>query len=716
MQLGIRTKFIGILVIAAIIPLCIAISAIWVLGHYHYRREKGALFQAAAMHLAQSLDLVLNKQIEEINDWLSLSDLNARLEQINKTLPDLTPEQFASRIQEVEARWPKLAAQDAELQAVLTNQIASELRSFEFVCPLFAEIFVTDIKGQLVASTDKTSDYWQSDEGWWQKAFRMPAGHVHVEGINFDESAGVYSVDVAIPVRSFDRPNDPPAGVLKGVLNSSPLFASAQEILLSDQPVRLVVLGDGRILAGILGKQVTPLQERISPEAMQRIAQGRPGWMLANLNGHDLKLVGFAPLRLSGRLTGEAVASGLSPLYVVVHGDAATVLAPVRKQLWMLSVTGGLIVVGFSLAGLYIANRKIITPIQRLRSAAQAVASSAKLDETPDADATPEEPLTAKRSDDVLEKVRQIQTADEIEELARDFSTMAKRVLRYHEQLEEEIALKTNEIQRDLQFAKEFQEALMPRNIPQVSGAAAGALTLNFHHVYKPTNSVGGDFFDVLKLSDHRAGIFIADVMGHGARSALVTAILRTLLQDLAHQANDPARFLALINQHFYDIVQQSKQVVFVSAFYLVIDTQNCIATYASAGHPSPLLADRARHKITPLVQHLQNNPALGLFHESTYTSFTSFIKKDDVFVLFTDGIVEATSPEGEQFGRERLCRVIERHLDQPPSGLNEAIVEAVNEFVQSATLADDVCVVVVEVGALPAAPRVETAEASATT
>src|SRR2546426_868269 len=98
MRLGIRTKFIGILVIAAIIPLCIAISAIWVLGHYYYRREKGALFQASAMHLAQSLDLVLNKQIEEINDWLALSDLNARLNRINQTLPDLTPEQFASRI------------------------------------------------------------------------------------------------------------------------------------------------------------------------------------------------------------------------------------------------------------------------------------------------------------------------------------------------------------------------------------------------------------------------------------------------------------------------------------------------------------------------------------------------------------------------------------------------------------------------------------------
>jgi len=82
-----------------------------------------------------------------------------------------------------------------------------------------------------------------------------------------------------------------------------------------------------------------------------------------------------------------------------------------------------------------------------------------------------------------------------------------------------------------------------------------------------------GDFFDVMKLSDHRAGIFIADVMGHGARSALVTAILRTLLQDLAAKASDPAQFLSLLNRHFHSIIEQSNQFIFVSAFYLLIDT-----------------------------------------------------------------------------------------------------------------------------------------------
>lgn len=714
MKLGIRTKFIGILVIAAIIPLCIALAAIWVLGNHYYRREKGELFRAAAMHLAQTLDLTLNKQIEQLNDWMLLSDLTIRVNQINQSLPNLSPEQFSTRVQEIEKRWPSLTERDAMLQDILNNRIAQQLKRFQSVCPLFAEIFVTDIKGQLIASTGKTSDYWQADEDWWKKAMPMAAGHVHVEGVNFDESAGVHSVDVAIPIRSADQTGEPPVGVLKGVLNASPLFATAQGILGDDAAVRLVVFEDGQVLTGLFGEQVASLEQRIPEEAVPVLGRGRPGWIVVKQRDGAKKLFGYAPLRLAGRLIGEAIPSGMKPLHVVVYDDFARQMAPVRRQLWILSGTGGAIVMGFVMAGLYIANRKIIGPIQLLRSAAQSVASSAKLEDYSELEEA-DEISAGGDSPEALQRVKQIQTADELEDLARDFYSMAGRVLRYHEHLEEEIATKTAEIQRDLQFAREFQEALMPRNFPQISGNSAGdVLTLNFHHVYKPANSVGGDFFDVLKLSDHCAGIFIADVMGHGARSALVTAILRTLLQDFAQQADDPARFLALINQHFYDIVQQSKQVVFVSAFYLIVDTQKCIATYASAGHPSPVLAERSRKKVTTLVEHLQDNPALGLFRESTYTSFTSFIKKDDVFVLFTDGVVEAASPGGEQFGRERLCEVIARNTDRDASGLNSAIMDAVNEFVESSALADDICIVAVEIKAPAVAQKVEPAGAGA--
>ena len=717
MQLGIRTKFIGILLVAAVIPLCIGIIVVWVLGANHYRREKGVLFESLAIHLARGLNQVVDAQIEELDDWLLLSDLYQRIRVYNGTLPALTEAEFAARIQQIEARWPTLDATSPELRDVLANDMARHLEEFRALHPLFAEIFVTDIKGQLVASTEKTSDYWQADELWWQRGIKVGYRRVYAEGVAFDESAKVHSIDVAIPIRDRAHPGAPAVGVLKGILNISPLFSSVKPMLTDTEARRQLVDTEGRIIFELDRSRVGSFQMGVSPGALKHLAPNHPGWSVEEGVAGGTWLIGYAPLRLTGPLTDQSVPFGIRPLFVIVHDDASTVLAPVRRQLWLLSATGGIVVLLFGLAGLYIANRKIITPIQRLRSAAQLVAASAKLADATVPDAARVQSRESRASTGALDDVRRIRTADEIQDLAQDFVAMAVRVLRYHEQLEEEIAFKTAEIQRDLQFAREFQEALMPHDYPQVpSGTCVAPLALNFHHVYMPASSVGGDFFDVLKLDDHRAGIFIADVMGHGARSALVTAILRTLLQDLSSQADDPARFLELINRHFYELVEESKQFIFVSAFYLIVDTQKAVATYASAGHPSPLVAERARGTVRPLIQRLHDNPALGLFRESHYTSFTSFAAKGDVFLLYTDGISEAANANGEEFGRDRLCAVLKQNLDRDVTGLTQSVIEAVNEFTGTTVLPDDICLVAVEVTASPKVaktPPVETGAAA---
>jgi serine phosphatase RsbU (regulator of sigma subunit) len=360
-----------------------------------------------------------------------------------------------------------------------------------------------------------------------------------------------------------------------------------------------------------------------------------------------------------------------------------------HRQLRQLGIVGVLILLLFAIIGYYIATQKIIAPIELLRSAARMIAASVRIAHAPsDQHALKLSPSTAH----LLDQIHRIKTGDEIEDLANDFGSMARRVLSYHEQLEEELAAKTTEMQRDLQIAHEFQEALMPRSYPQFPGAP---LRLNFHHEYRAASTVGGDFFDIHKLSDHRAGIFIADVMGHGARSALVTAILRTLLQDLVDQADDPAHFLELITQHFFDSTSQTKQGVFASAFYMVLDTERAIAAYASAGHPPPLLADRTRRVVTPLIERLENNPALGVFRDSTYTNF---IKENDLFLLFTDGLFEALNAEGEDFGRQRLQQVIERHMSRSVTEVSDAISDAVSQFIGSTSISDDICWVAVEV------------------
>lgn len=693
MKLRIRTKFIGVLVIAAVLPLTIALVAVQVLGFRYYRHAQGALLEVRAQELARSLGLAVGAQVSRVHDWIALSDLRKLVLASEAARAPQSEAEFSKAVADLEARWSSLKTEDEPLRGLTQNEIASELHAFRMINPLFAEIFATSTRGELIGASEKTSDYWQGDEVWWQRAMRQKFRYAYVEGINYDTSAGVYSVDVAVPIRDWRHAADAPAGVVKAVVNASPLLSSFAPTLAGDAAIYEVVLGDGRVLARLSGDKIAPLSETISPEAMAKLSRTRPGWMATAMNSGDRHLVGFAPLNLSANGAEEMGVAGLSPMYVVVYRSTAEALAPVRRQIWMLSGFGALLILGCVGAGYWIAGKQILSPLEALREAAQAVGASAKLgDQSPTPPALP-----------ALDPLRNIRTHDELEELAHEFAYMAGRVLTYHERLERDLAVKTAEIDRDLQMAREFQEALMPHSYPLVPSAShEAAVALEFHHIYRPANSVGGDFFDVLKLSDHRAGVFIADVMGHGARSALVTAILRALLHNLAYGTDDPAQFLTRLNQHFHEIVRDSQETIFVSAFYIIIDTETATASYASAGHPSPFLAHRQTRRTEPLIDVLRGNPALGLLPVASYSKWTRLVRPGDVFVLFTDGVHEAYNSAGEEFGFERVRETISANLQSGGDEVSKALVSAVDAFIQPATPADDICLVTVEVTAAP--------------
>lgn len=289
----------------------------------------------------------------------------------------------------------------------------------------------------------------------------------------------------------------------------------------------------------------------------------------------------------------------------------------------------------------------------------------------------------------------QAQTQLELRRKLRDL----RRETAQREIAEAERAAKAAEIERDLHFARQFQQSLLPdgEHYPAVPTAPSAAMRLNFHHLYQPAMSLGGDFFDVLKLSENRAGVFIADVMGHGARSALVTAILRTLFQELAVQEFDPGELLTRLNARFHNIIQESEQFLFVSACYLVFDTERAEVHYASAGHPAPVRADRERQMVEAMEDPNCIGSALGLASDTAYRSSTLPLRGGDTFLLFTDGLVEAPDAEGEEFGEACLHDLVRDHPGADGGRLTEAIVRALNNWTGKATLPDDLCLVVVE-------------------
>jgi len=690
--LRIRTKFIGILIMASVLPVTAALFVFETLGYRSYREARGRLHQARAEHLAVMLTDLVRQELESLEDWVALSDLHERVAQAEETVRSESPEERKTVAEAIEARWPSMDREDPFVRNIISNDIAGRLNAFRSLHGVFAEIFVTDKFGRLLAATAKTSDYLQADEPWWQRGVALPLRSHYVEGIQYDESARVFSLDVALPIRDRQRPEEPPLGVLKGVINVTPLFDHADPTVNGDIGSRHVVLEDGRILATLYSTGAEPLKERVPNDVKSRIVNTQSGWVIAPVLGNEKDLIGYAPLKIGGTMMTGLQITGATPMFVMVRTPASVVLAPARQMIILLGLAGALILFAFIVAGYFVATRKLIGPIENLREAVRRIADSVKLDRN----ARPS-PAAAT----VLEPLRAIRTRDELEDLSRDFSSMAQRVLGYNKQLETEIAAKTAEISRDLQLAREFQEALMPHGFPKIPTDSAGApFNLNFRHLYKPASSVGGDFFDVVKLDDERAGVFIADVMGHGARSALVTAILRTLLQNLAAESAEPARFLSTLNRHFNAIIRNSGETIFVSAFYLVADTGNGLMCYASAGHPSPFIAKKGNGDVLPLIEHLQGNPALGILPEATYQQWTRPLQDGELYVLFTDGVHEAYNESGEEYGLDRVREVILTQLGQENADVPTAIVADVQQFISPALPADDICIVAIEVTA----------------
>jgi phosphoserine phosphatase RsbU/P len=686
----IRSKFIGILIVAAVLPVTAALLVFETLGYRSYREARGRLQQVRAQHVAVMLSDLVRQELESIDDWVALSQFGQSVARATENTRTESPEEIKTVVKAIEARWEEMGTEDPLVKSILTNEMAGQLNSFRSLHPAFAEIFVTDASGRLVAATAKTSDYWQGDEIWWERGFSLPLRNHFIEGIQYDESARVFSLDVAVPVRDRTKPDAPILGVLKGVIDVSPLFNQADPSMNGEVGLRQVVVEDGRILATLYATGALPLKEQVPAAIQKQILRSQTGWMIASVDGAGKDLLGYAPLKLSGSMATGLQIHGGTPMFVVVRKPANVALAPVRQQIILLGLAGTVLLFGFIIVGYLIATRKLIGPIENLREAVHRIADSVKLDR----DARPSPAIAS-----ALEPLAAIRTRDELEDLARDFSRMAQRVLGYSEQLEREIALKTNEISRDLQLAREFQEALMPHTFPKVpSDTVTAPFSLNFRHLYKPASSVGGDFFDVVKLDDQRAGVFIADVMGHGARSALVTAILRTLLQNLASESTEPARFLTTLNRHFHGIIRNSGETIFVSAFYMVVDTVVGTVCYASAGHPSPFVADKTTGRVSPLIEQLQGNPALGIFSDGIYQQWTRPLQGGELYVLFTDGVHEAYNESGEEFGLDRVRETIQKQLNHPDADVPAAIVSDVQHFIAPAVPADDICIVTFEV------------------
>jgi len=262
-----------------------------------------------------------------------------------------------------------------------------------------------------------------------------------------------------------------------------------------------------------------------------------------------------------------------------------------------------------------------------------------------------------------------------------------------------ELEAKNAQLEADLRMAREVQLALLPRDYPTLEDYGSSEYSaLTFAHCYRPAEAVGGDFFDIFPLSQNRAGVFICDVMGHGLRAALVTAIIRTLLEELRPVMQNAGRFLSALNLRLRAILERLDEPFIATAFYLIADAATKEAQFANAGHPAPVRLRRtARIAESLALDGGRPGPGLGLFDEVNYSTARCGFEKNDCILLFTDGLYEVDSPEGNQFGLDAVLSSLRSHAELSAENLFNALLTDACNFSGKPDFDDDVCIVAIE-------------------
>lgn len=235
--------------------------------------------------------------------------------------------------------------------------------------------------------------------------------------------------------------------------------------------------------------------------------------------------------------------------------------------------------------------------------------------------------------------------------------------------------------EQELARAREIQMNLLPKEIPQVAGFEIAG-------TWEPARTVGGDYFDVIRLSDTKVAICIADVVGKSVSAALLMANVQATVRAFASESSSPSWLCSRVNSVLCSNIATGK---FVTLFYGILDAVAGTLRYTNAGHLPPILVS-----LSGQAQQLGSNGALlGVFPQWKFEEATLELMPGDRLVLFTDGITEAMTPDGEEFGEERLVSLTRDLAEQSPLMLQTRLLSDVKKFCDS-HLHDDATLVVV--------------------
>ena len=243
-------------------------------------------------------------------------------------------------------------------------------------------------------------------------------------------------------------------------------------------------------------------------------------------------------------------------------------------------------------------------------------------------------------------------------------------------------AMEKERLDKELEVASQIQQLLLPQEIPTVTSLQVAA-------TYIPCKAVGGDFYDIIPLKDDKYMFVVADVSGKGVPGALLVSSMQAALIAYLEYVYDLTVIASKLNDRIRENTSDDR---YITAFMAIYDARKATFSYINAGHNPPLYI----HKNGD-VEKLTNGGVFLGFVPWQYETGTINLQNDDIVFMYTDGLVEAMDEQEEEFGEERLQKILLDNMDKSAEKVMQLVINGVNNHIKGARLEDDFTLLVLK-------------------
>jgi two-component system, NtrC family, sensor kinase len=427
---GLKAKLTVSMLLVGVVPLVVGLGMAFWQGSREIREVSGESFEALATEAARKLDLLVAEEIAHTARIANDPTIIRDLEQRRDALHDGSSKIQAAALVDLERRWT--SREPAAVKTIMDNHLSALLHEYytgihsapgqplpQVVRASTKMLFLTDAQGLLVATMGEKPDFRHDRTPWWQGAFHKAVGRLYIEDVRFDQKVNAYVFSISVPV--MDSLRYEVVGVLHRVIDAKEFFAPSTHVIRFGKTGHVMLIDSNGI---VISCPFLPTGVSLSDrDLIPLVTPQQPGWAEAPSDGHGgqaASVIGFSPLPETSRATNGSIENGSWHTFVWQSSDE--LLAPIQHLFTWVTVFGTIALV--LLAGLgFAAASRIVTPVRQLQQAAQAIGRGE------------------------LRTPIQIDTGDELEDLADEFNRMNQQLKAAFAGLTDEVKMKTQEVQ-----------------------------------------------------------------------------------------------------------------------------------------------------------------------------------------------------------------------------------------------------------------------------